>query len=116
MLLLSALWAGSAAMASYCAVLISQSQQSMLCGSGADAGKAISFAQLGLSPPETDLPEPHDCECELSQDNHVPLNDGVKDFSLIRYAQMDGLIKAIDAKALQAIRAGYLSRGPPQSA
>lgn len=116
MLLLSALWAGSAAMASYCAVSISQSQQSMLCGNGSDAGKAISFVQLGLVPPETDLPEPHDCECELSQDNHAPIDDGVKDFTLIRYAQVDGLMTPIDAKVLQVIRAGYLSRGPPQSA
>jgi len=45
MLLLSSLWAGGMAMASYCAVTMSQSQKAQLCGNGSGGAVTLRAAR-----------------------------------------------------------------------
>jgi len=115
MLLLSSLWAGGAAMASYCAVMSTQSQHVMLCGTGSgdSSGAVVTYAQLGLPEPETDLPSAEQCDCELRHVQAAPVDGGAVVFTPVRYAQTARLSLSPDANILRAIRAVYLSRGPP---
>jgi len=69
-----------------------------------------------MTVPETNLPDAHDCDCELSQDNPAPITYAAADFTPLRYALIDGQSFIVDANILRTIRAGYLSRGPPLSA
>jgi len=111
MLLLSSLWAGSTAMASYCAVNQTLRHDLMLCGNG--TGGTISFAELGLTPPQADLPDAEDCDCELHQDTQMFGGVTQVVFKPIRYVQIQALTLTPSADEQRAIRSAYLSRGPP---